>query len=54
MDDERCPRCGKTLLVQGSTSRPSHFRPDELSIGFLTTQLPEVAIARPRHAPRAG
>jgi hypothetical protein len=44
-DGEKCPRCGKALVVQGSFSTRGvrfGFRPEELRIFSLSLQFPEV------------
>jgi hypothetical protein len=47
-DDEKCPRCGKVLVVHGSfyTNRVnSGFRPQELRLFSLSLQFPVVPIS---------
>ena len=46
-DDERCPRCGKELVVHGSFSTRGirfGFRPEELRLFSLSFQFPEVPV----------
>ena len=47
-DDERCPRCGKELVIHGSFTTKTHlrfgFRPEELRLFSLSFQFPEVSI----------
>ena len=42
---EKCPRCGKGLVVHGSCSRRSGFRPEELKLFSLSFQFPEVPVS---------
>jgi hypothetical protein len=41
---EKCPRCGKQLVVNGSIFRRSGFRPEGLKFFSLSFQLPEVPV----------
>ena len=46
-DGERCPRCGKDLVVHGSFSTRGvrfGFRPEELRLFSLSFQFPEVPV----------
>jgi hypothetical protein len=47
-DGEKCPRCGKTLIVHGSfwSNRGVRFgfRPEELRLFALSFQFPEVPV----------
>jgi len=46
-DDEKCPRCGQALVVQGSFTRQGlrfGFRPEELRLFALSLQFPEVPV----------
>ena len=49
-NDEKCPRCGKTLVVHGSIPflrgvRRFGFRPEELRLFSLSLQFPEVPVS---------
>ena len=45
-ESERCPRCGKKLVVHGSfqTHGRFGFRPEELRLFSLSLQFPEVSL----------
>lgn len=48
-EGERCPRCGKELVVHGSFSGRGlrfGFRPEELRLFSLSLQFPEVSVPR--------
>jgi hypothetical protein len=48
-DGEKCPRCGKALVVHGSFSTQGvrfGFRPKELRLFSLSLQFPEVPVSR--------
>jgi hypothetical protein len=47
-DDEKCPRCGKALVVHGMFPTGGvrwGFRPEELRLFSLSFQLPEVRVS---------
>jgi hypothetical protein len=44
MEMQKCPRCGSALVVQGSISMRSWFRPQGLKFFSLSFQFPEVKI----------
>ena len=47
-DGEKCPRCGKALIVHGSFSTRGvrfGFRPEELRLFSLSLQFPEVPVS---------
>jgi hypothetical protein len=47
-DDEKCPRCGKALVVHGSFSTRGirfGFRPEELRLFSLSLQFPETPVS---------
>ena len=43
--EERCPRCGKSLVVHGTILRGLRFRPQELRAFSLSLQIPEVPMS---------
>ena len=43
---EKCPRCGKALVVHGSILKRSGFRPEGLKLFSLSFQFPEVPLPR--------
>jgi hypothetical protein len=43
-NDAQCPRCGKELVVKGSFSTRTWFRPEELRLFSLSVQFPEVQV----------
>jgi hypothetical protein len=45
MEAEKCPRCGKELVVHGSCHRRSWFRPEGLKLFSLSFQFPEVPMS---------
>ncbi len=47
-DGEKCPRCGKSLVLHGSFSTRGlrfGFRPEELRLFSLSLQFPEVPVS---------
>jgi hypothetical protein len=44
VDSEKCPRCGKKLVVNGSIFKRNGFRPEGLKFFSLTFQWPEVPV----------
>jgi hypothetical protein len=49
VNDEKCPRCGKELVVHGSFTnrgvRSAWFRPEELRLFSLSLQFPDVPVS---------
>ena len=44
MNEEKCPRCGKDLVVHGTVGVRGGFRPKELKLFSLSFQIPRVTV----------
>ena len=44
MNEEKCPRCSKALVVHGTVGVRGGFRPKELKLFTLSFQLPHVSV----------
>ena len=40
--DDKCPRCGKTVIVSGNVMRKGAFRPSSVKTFSLSLQTPEL------------